>query len=534
MAGKKIWALTAALALSICGILGGFSAPALAAFEGAGTAEEPYMIRTEEELSEVRDHADKHFKLANDITLTGEWTPISSEFGEFTGTFDGGGFEISGLYCSGGGGYSSGLFRFIHGTVKNLGVVIKDEGSGSAPQNGVTGGLASLAGGSAVITNCYVKGKISGGPGTGGLIGKNFGSISYCHADAAVSGTSVVGGLVGSNHGTISYCCANSVVTGDSYIGGLVGSSSVNYSPVPPSVSYSYANSEVSAADRYAGGLIGNNSDGCMIAHCYAVGIVEGPTSGGLVGYLYGGVAGGSYAACSVNTGDGPKGGLVGAKEGIRGDVLNSYYDSEISDCSDADSGTPLSTQEMKQPTSLADFNFNTVWAIDPSVNGGYPYLQALKPGMADADPESPQQEDSIEAEPSSADAEPKLQPQPEDNIIAKPEPAPSVIYVSGFENYIEIAFDKYMDTATLVMDSSAQTGFAPPGGYDIVWVGAEDDPDDPSRPFVKTIRVVPKGKTFPEGETMTVTVSVGAKSRAGVAMESPYSGEIKIEAAAE
>lgn len=64
-------------------------------FEGEGTAESPYLIKTVGDLEQVRNNLTSHFALANDILCEGrEFRPIE---GAFTGSFDGRGHEISGL-----------------------------------------------------------------------------------------------------------------------------------------------------------------------------------------------------------------------------------------------------------------------------------------------------------------------------------------------------------------------------------------------------------------------------------------------------
>lgn len=63
--------------------------------EGEGTAESPYIIRTFGDLDQVRNNLTSHFRMANSIDCEGQtFRPIA---GEFTGTFDGNGFEIRNL-----------------------------------------------------------------------------------------------------------------------------------------------------------------------------------------------------------------------------------------------------------------------------------------------------------------------------------------------------------------------------------------------------------------------------------------------------
>ena len=71
---------------------------------------------------------------------------------------------------------------------------------------------------------------VSGKEKTGGLVGANYGKVSYTYASGKVSGEQQVGGLVGYNEGTVSYSLATGAVTStkDNWItkewaGGLVG-----------------------------------------------------------------------------------------------------------------------------------------------------------------------------------------------------------------------------------------------------------------------------------------------------------------------
>ncbi|NLK18684.1 MAG: hypothetical protein GX310_02700 [Synergistaceae bacterium] len=83
----------------------------LAAFSGGnGTAGNPYIITTAEQLDEMRNGLAAHYKLGNDIDLgevpynTGSgWKPIGGfDLGEgpFTGSLDGNGKKITGLFIN--------------------------------------------------------------------------------------------------------------------------------------------------------------------------------------------------------------------------------------------------------------------------------------------------------------------------------------------------------------------------------------------------------------------------------------------------
>jgi hypothetical protein len=39
-----------------------------------------------------------------------------------------------------------------------------------------------------------------------------------------------------------------------------------------------------------------------------------------------------------------------------------------------------LTATQMKQQASFVGFDFGTVWAINPAINNGYPYLRGMQP----------------------------------------------------------------------------------------------------------------------------------------------------------
>lgn len=97
---------------------------------GDGSVSNPYIIESSSQLDAVHYYLDKCFALSGDIVFDvtdfaegGDfynggkgWIPI----GEFTGIFDGCGYEIKGLAAKSDTG--GGLFGNVSGTIKNLGL----------------------------------------------------------------------------------------------------------------------------------------------------------------------------------------------------------------------------------------------------------------------------------------------------------------------------------------------------------------------------------------------------------------------------
>ncbi len=213
---------------------------------GNGKEATPYTIPDKPTLEKIRNYINddddggsgEHFKLTADINLDGsdgeQWTPIGiyepATFPElvstekpFQGTFDGDGHKISGLYIKT-SNESKGLFGYIGttGTVKNLGV------EGSVTAYNYSGGIAGKNEGT--ITYCYsgvnLVGK--GNVGYGGVAGQNKGKIENCYNTGSISGGNFVGGIAGyCDGGTIENCYnTNGNITATasvSYFGAITG-----------------------------------------------------------------------------------------------------------------------------------------------------------------------------------------------------------------------------------------------------------------------------------------------------------------------
>ena len=149
----------------------------------------------------------KHVALTADISLAGTgYTPIPT----FGGTFDGGGYTISGLDLS------SGLTPAgVFGTLQE-GAVVKDlHVTGSIEPSGHGSSIGGIAGENyGVIAACSFSGTITGTDRVGGIAGLNglTGKIQGCSAAGGITGKSMTGGIAGENCGVLSGCRNNSYV----------------------------------------------------------------------------------------------------------------------------------------------------------------------------------------------------------------------------------------------------------------------------------------------------------------------------------
>ena len=282
------------------------------------------------------------FVLANDIDISGEeWTPIGNSTNKFTGIFDGNGHEITGLKTT--SGTYRGLFGFVTGTVKNLGVNRATIGGGN-----YTGALVGRLNGG-TVDNCYAKAVTVTGTGnyTGGLVGQaNGGNVkNSCIVGGSVSSSGThLGGLIGSatNNAKIDTCYSSISVSGTSAsatanIGGLVGYLQGNSGTTK--ISNSYATGSVTAENAgRVGGLVGEAaSTTLVIENCYAAGSVKGKTQvGGLVGHSSQLNATNCYATGNV-TGNNNVGGFIGNIENVNTNAKlnNCYATGDVSSSSD-------------------------------------------------------------------------------------------------------------------------------------------------------------------------------------------------------
>ncbi len=254
---KRVISLLLALVLAL-GLL-----PTAAFAAGTGAVDDPIEISSEEELKDFRTRVKKGeknlcAKLTKDITLSEDWTPISSNAQypseAFSGIFDGNGHTIKGLRINASTAYQ-GFFAYTNGaTIKNLTI----DGSVTSSENYV-GGIVGNAP-NTTIQNCLFSGSVTTtknkGAYVGGIAGYAGGSstaakttITGCVNKATVTGeaTDNAGGIAGyAQFGTISYCYNTGKVSGKTgYAAGIVGSlykkSAINYSyDIGNSLTYVY------------------------------------------------------------------------------------------------------------------------------------------------------------------------------------------------------------------------------------------------------------------------------------------------------
>jgi hypothetical protein len=319
---------------------------------GSGTAEDPYLIKTAEQMNAIGVNPvdwDKYFKLVEDIDLsdfTGatfniigrwvEWGSLNNQ--PFAGVFDGNGKAISNFSYNSTNEDGIGIFAYVKGRIQNLQLV-----NPKIVTNGSN--VGSLAGclEEGRIVNCYARDvDISGGNYVGGLVGTSDGLISCCSTSGRVFGDTFVGGLTGLlGDNLVTNCYSTAVVAGNQNVGGLVGITDNEYSTIDDS----YATGAVSG-NVYVGGLTGLLSRGAA-AKCYSTGKVSGVRhAGGLIGYI-----------------------------GVLATVWNCFWDVEASGQPTSADGIGKTTTEMQTINTFSNsgWDFYNTWTICEGMN--YPVL---------------------------------------------------------------------------------------------------------------------------------------------------------------
>jgi len=272
------------------------------------------------------------------------WTPIGNSWeNQFTGTLDGDGHSVSGIYINSTADYQ-GLVGYLGGgTLQNLGVKASYIKGGNR-----VGGLCGRNY-HGTVTNCYNAGNVAGNSSVGGVCGyNNSGTVTNCYNTGSVSGNRFVGGLCGWNDGTVTNC---------------------------------YNTANVTGTGDYVGGLCGGNAFGGTVTNCYNTGSVEGNYSvGGLCGQNSGTVTNCYYLAGKANSGIGSGSGEATAKTAeqfksgevasLLGDAWGQNIGSDGSPVLDSNGSTKVYAITIYNGTSIAETSYhNSSYSISLTGN---------------------------------------------------------------------------------------------------------------------------------------------------------------------
>ncbi|HEY9165351.1 MAG TPA: GLUG motif-containing protein [Candidatus Kryptonia bacterium] len=296
---------------------------------GSGTSSDPHIIAGLDNLKWLQDASndtawgDYYKQTANiNASPTSTWnsgtglSPIGNSSTPFSGSYDGQGHTIDSLHISRTGSNYQGLFGTLGSSavVESLGVT-----NASVSGNDFVGALAGWVESGASVTSCYTSGSVYAGHGDcGGLIGESDGTVATSFSNCNITGGSVysMGGFIGyTDGGSITNC---------------------------------YSTGRVNVSCAGAGGLVGNHTS-AAIDDCYSVSKVSAPNT-------YGGLIGGNYG----------------------GSVTGSFYNTDSTGSSAAGTGETSADMKTESTYTGASWDFISTWAINGSINSGYPYLPAV------------------------------------------------------------------------------------------------------------------------------------------------------------
>ncbi|HLP05355.1 MAG TPA: T9SS type A sorting domain-containing protein [Paludibacter sp.] len=214
---------------------------------GTGTSSDPFIIKTVEQFSAIRNFRDKCYLLANDLDFRDYcakyiWNPIGEvgsgdgDVRRFRGVFDGGGHTIKNLTAiNQTTSYDMSVFGYCEGaTIKNL-LIDSCRIAGAGRLGILTGEIKATAISQVGVKNssCTSTGSDAGGiTGTVRPLGTTPCSISNCYATGVnlTVAANCAGGIssrVESGGGTIVNCWASAKITGtgstSANLGGIAG-----------------------------------------------------------------------------------------------------------------------------------------------------------------------------------------------------------------------------------------------------------------------------------------------------------------------
>ena len=291
---------------------------------GNGTSTDPYMVCTVTHLYNIsQPGAGGHnYVLLKDLDLDG--APLFA-ISDFTGTFDGNGYILNKLR-------DAMLFSNSSGTIRN--VILTNADINGSFQTGVLLGWNQAGG---VVSNCHVSGLLTVAFGSGGLVGRNEGTITRSSANVAIQGVDTLGGLVGLNRGTINKSFSQGSVVASSTVFGAVG------------------------------GFVGDNFSG-TITDCYSSASAQGRSRvGGFFGQNEATIVN-AYSTGAVAATGADLGGFGGLNTGT---VTSGYFNSQTSGIGTTSGGTAKTTAEMQNSGTYVGFDFSTIWNLT-----SYPVLR--------------------------------------------------------------------------------------------------------------------------------------------------------------
>ncbi|MDD4816051.1 MAG: InlB B-repeat-containing protein [Clostridia bacterium] len=206
---------------------------------GDGSSASPFEINNSTQLFSLSEivndistnpiYGPLHYVLVDNINLNGantenwtswnydtpnltSWIPIGDyqSGNSFRGTFNGNGFQISGIYIANNTFMYQGLFGFVSSDdIENLARIINVRTTkGYINVDGFVGGILGYNN-EGIIENCHNSMRIIGSGNIGGIVGYNFGQFAKtynCYNTGIIQGSTNCGAIVGNNSAAVENC----------------------------------------------------------------------------------------------------------------------------------------------------------------------------------------------------------------------------------------------------------------------------------------------------------------------------------------
>jgi len=328
------------------------------------------------DLQNIKNNLSGDYELANDIdaSVTQSWNgglgfePVGKMDAKFTGSFDGKGYTITGLYINRPSEDEVALFGHTRGSsIQNVNLV--NVNITGYRQTGALIGRIYGDPNPCIVTNCHSSGSIVGYRYVGGLIGHIYGSVIHsCSSSCNVQGRDSVGGFVGliREEGELYGCFATGNVIGALWnAGGFFGESDER------TIRQCYATGSANG-DIVVGGFGGLCRSETQVYDCYARGSAAGIDSvAGFIGWIIGDDT--PVERCystGLVTGETDVNGFSGGE----GTNLNCFWDIQTSGQATSAGGTGKTTAQMKARPTFTNAGWD-IATTNTSRNDGYPFL---------------------------------------------------------------------------------------------------------------------------------------------------------------
>lgn len=271
---------------------------------GEGTIDNPYLIKTKDNLASIKNDLTASYKLINDIDFEKNfWIPVGDNKAYFTGNFDGNGYIIKNILILENSTNNVGFFGYVDGsTIKNMNI-----------ENIYTVGYENVGGIAGTIKNAKIINSTVLGIGS-------------------INGQVTVGGIVGyMENSNIERSFSSIKVIGNQKVGGLIGQSATTKTST---IYNSYAINDLEIKASYVGGLVGVGSNISIINSYYSGKILGSKDIGGIFG-----------------------------SSGMNIEIIDSYFNSTSTKIS-----TPLelarTEEQLKSQETFQNWKFETTWEL--------------------------------------------------------------------------------------------------------------------------------------------------------------------------